>query len=687
MMSRENFKWCFLMVVLLIVIGSVAQVIGQDQQPILGLNYGPYRLEQSPWGPYPSEDEINEDMTLIAQKVSTIRIYSVQGVGALIVKLAQAHSINVVIQAWIGPDHENNEREIAKVIELAKIQPNVVGVLVGSEALLRKDVSVDGLIQYIQRVREEVPNNIPVGYADVFTSWDQNPQLAENVDLVGLHSYGFFSCRKPSEAAEFTLAQVKLLRENGAYASKKIVLFESGYPTSGARAGCETDTLGSEEAQVQVVQDMVAAAADAQLDLYIFQFADEPWKCYTGQEPGYGCHWGLINVDRTPKLAWNILSDRTSSSIVILYVQTSKDTAANCRAEATTEASIVEVLPNNTKVTVIGSEGDWIHVRTGEATCWIHNSLLVEKSGQTPTPPLTPIQSLTAYIQGADPNVCKGSSTQKIAAQGFTAHDSATIASCLRNMSIWKADAAAQQAARLQDGTCDIQPSPDNLTDYFKNNWALSDMSAMYFMIGLRLSEEGQHALATEAFQIILNEYSCGWIYDPSGPWFWSVKLGAQQRLGAQSDPRVTSTPGSNLQTIIQGADPSLCAGTKSEDMSIISWNADLPTAASCVHNVLQWESFARKQQNARLQNKLCDVQPANSDLDSYFADNWALSDIAITYFNLGRRLKDAGQSAPAREAFQTILDKYSCAWAWDPSGPWFWSLELGAREQLATLR
>jgi exo-beta-1,3-glucanase (GH17 family) len=681
MLSRNYGKFYGLMAAFLIFsMTSVVYVKGQDALPILGLNYGPYRLEQSPWGPYPSEDELNEDLALITQKVSTIRIYSVQGIGEQIVTLAQAHGINVVIQAWIGTDQANNELEVSKAIELANSQPNVIGVLVGSEVVRRNDVSVDALIQYIQEVRQGVPNNIPVGYADIFISWDQNPQLADVVDWVGLHSYAFFSCRRADEAAEFALAQVELLRENAAFTEKKIMLFESGWPTSGARAGCEADTQGSEEAQAQVVHDIIESTAQAQIDLFLFQAFDEPFKCYTGEEEAYfGCHWGLVNVDRTPKLAWDVLPNRDpdDDNAAILYVLTSSDTGANCRSDATTDSSVVEILANGTEVEVISSEGDWRYIRVGESECWMREDLLGER-------PI--VSALTSYIQQANPDLCTGSSTREIAAQGFVASDSAFIASCLLNLRIWRADAAAQQAARIQDGTCEVQPTPDQLTSHFEENWAVSDMSAMYFMIGIRLKAEGQDTLAVEAFQTILNSYYCGWIWDPAGSgFFWSVKRGAEEQLGISSSATPTPIPGS-LGPIIQIADPNLCPGTKSEDMSIRSWNSDLPTAASCVRNVLQWASFAQEQQAARLQNGQCDVQPANSALEAYFAANWALTDTAITYFNLGRRLKDAGQNQPAREAFQIILDQYSCAWAWDPSGPWFWSLALGAREQLATI-
>ncbi len=48
----------------------------------------------------------------------------------------------------------NNESEIARAIDLANNNRNVVRVIVGNETILRQDVTVEELTAYLDRVRD-----------------------------------------------------------------------------------------------------------------------------------------------------------------------------------------------------------------------------------------------------------------------------------------------------------------------------------------------------------------------------------------------------------------------------------------------------------------------------------------------------------------------------------------------------
>jgi hypothetical protein len=137
----------------------------------------------------------------------------------------------------------------------------------------------------------------------------------------------------------------------------------------------------------------------------------------------------------------------------------------------------------------------------------------------------------------------------------------------------------------------------------------------------------------------------------------------------------------SPLAKLIAEANRALCPGASSEVIAAQSWTADLATTTACIANLLEWRSEAGEQQAARAAAGICDVLPQPGDLEPYFEANWALTDIATGYFNLGLRLKAAGDAELAKAAFDMILTNYSCAYAWDPKG-WFWSLATGAREQ-----
>ena len=63
----------------------------------------------------------------------------------------------------------------------------------------------------------------------------------------------------------------------------------------------------------------------------------------------------------------------------------------------------------------------------------------------------------------------------------------------------------------------------------------------------------------------------------------------------------------------------------------------------------------------------------------------WALNDVATSYFILGKARLAQGRVKEAREAFNTIIDRFSYAQCWDPKG-WFWKVAQGASDQLMTI-
>ena len=153
---------------------------------IQGVAYSPYQAGQTPWsGEPPTDAQIDADLALFRDKAHAIRTYSVLNTQADIPALAAKHDLSVALGAWMGTDHERNEYELKKVIELARDNRNVVRVFVGNEVLLRGELPVDELIAYIERARKAIRQ--PVGTAETWNTWLQNPKLAEHVDFIAVH--------------------------------------------------------------------------------------------------------------------------------------------------------------------------------------------------------------------------------------------------------------------------------------------------------------------------------------------------------------------------------------------------------------------------------------------------------------------------------------------------------------------
>ena len=63
----------------------------------------------------------------------------------------------------------------------------------------------------------------------------------------------------------------------------------------------------------------------------------------------------------------------------------------------------------------------------------------------------------------------------------------------------------------------------------------------------------------------------------------------------------------------------------------------------------------------------------------------WALNDVATCYFILGKAQLAQGKVEDAKKSFNTIIQKFPYAQAWDPKG-WFWKVAAAASDRLATI-
>ncbi|MDP2939494.1 MAG: tetratricopeptide repeat protein [Candidatus Omnitrophota bacterium] len=70
-----------------------------------------------------------------------------------------------------------------------------------------------------------------------------------------------------------------------------------------------------------------------------------------------------------------------------------------------------------------------------------------------------------------------------------------------------------------------------------------------------------------------------------------------------------------------------------------------------------------------------------NQDVFNY----WALNDIGTCLFIQGEAFRKAKMDEEAKEAYKTVIDKYSFAQCWDPKG-WFWKPAEAAKERLMAI-
>lgn len=263
-----------------------------------GIAYSPFRDCQSPyWGPFPTEAEIEEDITRLGHVSNGIRTYSSLDIIGDIPRIAHEHGLPVCAGAWLSREkdaegkpvaHKNHE-EIAALINIANTVP-VDCVIVGNEVLLRDDLTEDELIAYIQQVKDAV--DVPVTTAE--TSWDlrKHPAVVNAVDLIMLHIYAYWDGQPIDQAVNYVVQRYLEWKED--YPGKRVVIGETGWPSSGPS---KDQAVPSLENQKRFFYGFLAAAEQYDIEFYYFDAFDELWK----REGGVGSHWGYSYADRTGK--------------------------------------------------------------------------------------------------------------------------------------------------------------------------------------------------------------------------------------------------------------------------------------------------------------------------------------------------------------------------------------------------
>jgi len=240
----------------------------------------------------PLSEHIDEDLGLLADKTYTIRTYSILG-GEPTADIARKYGVNMIQGGWLGPDHENNKKEIEALIQSVNAHPDVVKrIIVGNEVLLRNDIPIDRLTEYLDAVRRDV--GVPVSTAEPWHIWLKNPELVKHVDFIAVHLLPYHEGVPVDQAVDYSLSRYKELME--AYPRKKIVITEIGWPSRGPTIGA---SVASRVNQAKFVREFLAKTAHQNYDYYLMEAFDQPWKVKI--EGWAGAYWGMFDATRHPK--------------------------------------------------------------------------------------------------------------------------------------------------------------------------------------------------------------------------------------------------------------------------------------------------------------------------------------------------------------------------------------------------
>ena len=198
------------------------------------VSYAPFRGEQTPHNPrlIVSPEQIAEDLGELAKVTKCIRTYSIDNGLDKVPELASRVGLKVLLGVWIGRDRAKNLLLINHTVALANDHPGVVtSVIVGSEVLLRGEMTVSDLREFIRSAKARV--HVPVTYADVWEFWLRYREMAPDVDFITVHMLPYWEDVPPR--AEEAAAHVDNIRMQvaAAFPGKEILIGEAGWPSQG----------------------------------------------------------------------------------------------------------------------------------------------------------------------------------------------------------------------------------------------------------------------------------------------------------------------------------------------------------------------------------------------------------------------------------------------------------------------
>lgn len=299
-MRRDSFIIAITVAILTILFWAVLN--RPEAEPnwpstIQGFSFAPFHKGQSgSERVYPSREEIDSDLALLAGHTHAVRTYSVHDILGEVPAMARKHDLNVAVGAWLDDDLEWNEQEVARLLKAVSGQRNVVRVIVGNEVLLRGNLTVTELIAHLDQVRSAV--QIPVSTAEPWHVWTKHPELVEHVDYIAVHMLPFWEGLPVESAVDYVVERMNELKR--LYPGKPIVISEVGWPSNGRTLRQAVASVANEATFLRRFLDRAAKEGYV---YYVMEAFDQPWKQDT--EGSVGAYWGVYNVEREPKFSFN----------------------------------------------------------------------------------------------------------------------------------------------------------------------------------------------------------------------------------------------------------------------------------------------------------------------------------------------------------------------------------------------
>lgn len=260
------------------------------QKGIHGFCFSVYEEGQKPGDPI-TERQVRRRMEILRPHTGWIRTFSCTDGNEIIPEVAKELGIKTLVGAWLGGDAVINEREVEGLIKLAN--DGLVDIAaIGNEVMYRKDLTEEALLEYIQKVKRQIPH-IPVGYVDAYYEFTDRPAITQACDVILCNCYPFW------EGCPFEISlpymQKMYQQAKKAAQGKKLIITETGWPSKGESL---KGAIPSEQHARDYFINTQLWSANEEIPVFYFSSFDESWK--TGAEGIVGAYWGIW--DKNEKL-------------------------------------------------------------------------------------------------------------------------------------------------------------------------------------------------------------------------------------------------------------------------------------------------------------------------------------------------------------------------------------------------
>jgi exo-beta-1,3-glucanase (GH17 family) len=262
-----------------------------------GINFSPFPSAQHPGrDPHIDRAIVIKRIQQIHRCTGHIRTFTVRHGADVTADIAAEYNLHITPGAWLSRDHQSNIEAIDTLIDTAKRHPNNIdAVIIGSENLLRNELSAAQIMDYLRYARAQfgsMPVNI--GYADSHDMLKKHPEIIQEVDSVYVNFYPYwegYSIENSIAALERNYRSLLLLTGN-----KPVIISETGWPSCGEVLG---KAVPSPENSARYLQGFLAWAKQNKVPYFYFSAFDASWKAE--DEGPQGACWGILNEMRVIK--------------------------------------------------------------------------------------------------------------------------------------------------------------------------------------------------------------------------------------------------------------------------------------------------------------------------------------------------------------------------------------------------